>query len=830
MNGPLDGLKVLDFGHCYAGPAVAMALSDQGAEVIHIDRPGAPVVSGPADKTLNRNKRRITLNLKEDEDRAMARSLVVWADVIIENFRPGVMDRLGYGYADCKRMNPAAIYLSLPGFPSDNARLRGLRAFEGIVMAAGGGFMDLSINRTLAGENPTFTPIPLASCYAAAYGAAAVMLAVSRREKDGLGDHIEVDLYSSLLEGMAYSSYHVVDEPTRYQSLRERELVQRRASNDALNMDYAAILSLQDPFFRTYLCKDDRPFYVVSLSHRAHPERVLKVLGLWNEAHAAGIPLNDPYTPSSGWSGEDPCSLYAQPLNRQWSDWLTPRMAARFATKTAVEWEAEFENAGAVGLAVRSMSEWLRSPYAEESGLVVNVKSDAGTTRQMGPLVWLERDHPRNPEDLCSSAQGADRETVLAIAARADTPIQKQPGAARSATRPYWAAGMKVVDLCNVIAGPTIGAMLARFGADVTNIQPVRPGIDPWMNIVFGLRAHTGKRSMLMDIRTEQGKAILMKMLEDTDVLTLNMTGSQLCSLGLDLDDLQKRFPRLVIFALDAFGGPTRQGAYVNYRGYDELGQAMTGVMVRFGGGLHDAELHAQVGAIDALTGVWALFGTALALYRRSQTGRGQVARSSLTAIAQFIQLPFFADHGDPIDEGPGGRGLLGTGPLNHCYEVVDGMVFLAGLPENWPALSGALALRGEAEVEKIAKALHGQSYAALAARLSGTTVEITLIRSGAEIRCEDLVSDISPGDAFPPASKRFIRETDHPLGRPVTQVAPSAIRTCMSRVRRPTPAEKFGHSTRSVLKEYGYSTEVIETLAADGIISDKWSEAYLPD
>src|SRR6266536_5199986 len=95
MPGALEGVRAVDFGHYIAGPLAATMLSDQGADVVHVDPPGGPRWNTDADAFLNRGKRRISLDLKQPDDLAIAQRLVDGADVLIENFRPGVMDRLG---------------------------------------------------------------------------------------------------------------------------------------------------------------------------------------------------------------------------------------------------------------------------------------------------------------------------------------------------------------------------------------------------------------------------------------------------------------------------------------------------------------------------------------------------------------------------------------------------------------------------------------------------------------------------------------------------------------------------------------------------------------
>src|SRR5262245_13549236 len=103
MAGALDGIRVIDFGQWIAGPLSALLLADQGAEVIHVDPPGGPRWQSVANATLQRSKHSIVLDLKSHADLSFARDLIHSADVLIENFRPGVMDRLGLGWEAMRR-------------------------------------------------------------------------------------------------------------------------------------------------------------------------------------------------------------------------------------------------------------------------------------------------------------------------------------------------------------------------------------------------------------------------------------------------------------------------------------------------------------------------------------------------------------------------------------------------------------------------------------------------------------------------------------------------------------------------------------------------------
>src|SRR5262245_37776089 len=114
MAGPLAGIRVIDFGQYVAGPLAAMLLADHGAEVIRVDPPGGPRWPTPANATWNRGKRSIVLDLKRPEDRTVARRLIASSDVVVENFRPGVMERLGLGPRELTEEQPRLVYCSLP--------------------------------------------------------------------------------------------------------------------------------------------------------------------------------------------------------------------------------------------------------------------------------------------------------------------------------------------------------------------------------------------------------------------------------------------------------------------------------------------------------------------------------------------------------------------------------------------------------------------------------------------------------------------------------------------------------------------------------------------
>jgi crotonobetainyl-CoA:carnitine CoA-transferase CaiB-like acyl-CoA transferase len=207
MAGSLDGLRVLDFSRVLAGPFATMMLGDLGAEVIKIERPdggddtrswGPPYDSrGRASYFLsvNRNKRSLSLDLTDAGDRERARRLCAGADVLIENFRPGLMDRFGLGYEQLRASNGGLVYCTISGFGSDNGQLPG---YDLLAQALGG---LMSITGSPDGP-PQKVGVAVVDVLCGLFAAVGILAALRHRELTGAGQRVEVDLLSSLLSAL----------------------------------------------------------------------------------------------------------------------------------------------------------------------------------------------------------------------------------------------------------------------------------------------------------------------------------------------------------------------------------------------------------------------------------------------------------------------------------------------------------------------------------------------------------------------------------------------------------------------------------------------------
>lgn len=208
--GPLSGLKVLDLSRVLSGPYCSMMLADLGADVIKVERPGSgddtrawgpPFVNGEAAYflSINRNKRSITVDLKQEQGREIVYRLAEKADVVLENFRPGTADKIGVGYEQLRKINPGIVYCSISGFGQDGP-YRDKPGYDALAQAMGG---IMGVTGTEDGP-PVRAGVAIADIGAGMWAAFSILAALMHREKTGEGQYIDV----SLLEGqIAWLTY-----------------------------------------------------------------------------------------------------------------------------------------------------------------------------------------------------------------------------------------------------------------------------------------------------------------------------------------------------------------------------------------------------------------------------------------------------------------------------------------------------------------------------------------------------------------------------------------------------------------------------------------------
>lgn len=266
MSLPLSKVRVLDLTQTLSGPFGSMILGDLGAEVIKVENPAGPDVARRTPPhfvggeslyylSLNRNKKSLAMDLKTGEGRRLFLRLVERSDVVMENFRPGVMDRLGVGWEQLSRANPRIILCSLSGYGSAGP-WRDRPGYDYLVQALSGLMMTTGDPK----GPPTKTGVSVVDHLGGIYAALAVLAALYRREATGEGGHIDLSLMDctlSLFSYLAASLLNAGDMPTRTRNSAHPYIVpcQLFSTRDG----YLMVMVMNDRFWRNFCTALERP-------------------------------------------------------------------------------------------------------------------------------------------------------------------------------------------------------------------------------------------------------------------------------------------------------------------------------------------------------------------------------------------------------------------------------------------------------------------------------------------------------------------------------------------------------------------------------------------
>jgi len=331
MNWALEGVKVVDLTGYIAGSYAAMMLADLGAEVVKVESPeGDSFRELPGFFGWNRGKRSISLNLKEPDGLAIVHRLATTADVVMENMRPGVADRLGVGYADLRALNRHLIYCSVTAFGGDGP-YRDRPGFDPLLQAMAGimalqGF----------GGPPQYVRIAITDYYAAALACQGVLAALYVRERTGRGQRVETSLAHAVL---ALQSGNVTDYPGRPSVFRD------------------------NPIYSLYQAGDGQHFFLACGNQ-----------SFWlNLCDALGRP-----------------DLAADPRFGSWlsrldhREALIPVLEAIFKTKTCDEWLALLTSHDIPCARVQTLKEFMASPFVAHHGMARRYEHP-----EVGPLTLM---------------------------------------------------------------------------------------------------------------------------------------------------------------------------------------------------------------------------------------------------------------------------------------------------------------------------------------------------------------------------------------------------------------------------------------------------------
>jgi crotonobetainyl-CoA:carnitine CoA-transferase CaiB-like acyl-CoA transferase len=691
VPGPLAGVRVIDFGQYIAGPLTAVLLADQGADVIHVDPPGGPRLAGHADAFFNRGKRRVTLDLKRDDDLAAARRLVAGADVVIENFRPGVLARLGLDLDAARQASPALITCSLPGFGAADPRA-GMRAYEGVLAAATANCEPRTGEEPPGWDwsRPTYSALPFASSFAGYLAAVSVVMALIARRRTGRGQRVEVPLFDAMFTLIGHSGAYADKS-----GLHAPKPIHGRGAG-------------------AFRCQDGR-YVQFDTSAPRHLTWFARQSGLLGRLDPELLDLAANASPE---------------VNER----LHAALREEFLTRPAAEWEELGNAAGAAIGFIRTPQEWISTDHARASGAVTQVNDpELGATWCAGIPVALSdfprpRPRPRRPV----GADTADILAELAATARSDEPVPAPAGPEPDLAQPL--SGVRVLDLGLALSGPTCGRILAEFGAEVVKVSKPDGGVAGYLN--------RGKQSLLLDLAPVAGQEVYWRLVDQADVVLENFSPGTAERLGIGYDEVSARRPRTIYTSLSCYG---LNGPWTTRRGWERQGQAVTGIMERTG-------LPSVLGPyniVDIGTGILGAFATALALYHRFATGRGQVASASLAQTATYHQAAYMFDFDGYVPSEPRGYDALGAGPLQRYYRAADRWFFLAARPQDVPALAAVTeapdvaTAAGPALEQALESAFASASAHELTGRLAAAGIAAHVVVPVAELMTDPVVREL---------------------------------------------------------------------------------------
>ena len=332
---PLRGVRVLDFSRIIAGPYCAQYLADLGADVIKVERKGLgddarqysfPAVwegTGTMYLSFNRGKRSIALDLDQDSDRGLARELIGSADVLLENFRPGVMARLGLDYENLRASHSGLVYCSISGFGEDGPLA--LAGANDLVAQASTGLM--SLNQQEDGRPQKVVPA-MVDMFTGLNAAVAIIAALHRRSGTNLGTHVTTSLFECGVSMLSYfaTSHFAAPEPA--------------------TQDLGASITVPN---QSFLASDG--WMVIACSNEAMWQRLCEAIGRPE--------LRD-----------DP--RFATNLDRTRNQQtLIPLLDTVFAAATRAHWAQRLEAAKASSSSILSVGEVLSHPQTESLGMIV---------------------------------------------------------------------------------------------------------------------------------------------------------------------------------------------------------------------------------------------------------------------------------------------------------------------------------------------------------------------------------------------------------------------------------------------------------------------------
>jgi crotonobetainyl-CoA:carnitine CoA-transferase CaiB-like acyl-CoA transferase len=801
---PLDGLKVVDFTETLTGVHVTQTLADFGADVVHVERPGGnDLRTQPAWPFWGRGKRSVVLDLKDPDDREVARTLGADADVLVETWRPGVADRLGLGYADLGRVNQRLVYCSVTGFGRDTPWSH-LKAYEPVVLAKLGGLEAFSSLSDRPG--PSYVSAPYCTFSAGMLGLQGILAALVEREESGCGQRVETTLVQGIL-AHDIATWLLLKIAAKFSG----------AFTASGPIDWERMVPISPMVFRMMVgfSKDGRFMQFSQTSERLW-EAMLRLTGL-------GTVMEE-----RGWDAR----TMAEDAETRIAFWEKALEIIR--SKTYDEWVAEFDREPDVWAEMfRSGSELLHHPQMLHDSRTTVIDDPAfGKVQQPGPLVRMHA----TPAELGAPAPALDQHgPAIRSAARKHAQSTAVPDEGAPTGAPL--AGMTVIELGTYYAAPFGTTILADLGARVIKIEqldgdPIRK-LAPFPE-VGGIKVLQGKESVAIDIASDKGRALVLELVRRADVVLQSFRAGVAERHGYTAADLLAVHPELVYLNAPGYG---TDGPMGHRPAFAPTIGAGSGLGIRNVGGpqnapqdpgmsLEDVKRHAlrMVSSTTVLGHAdgFAALGVASALLlgilaKKRGTGGQEMSTSMLSTMAHVLSEDMVEYEGRSEFSVPD-KDLYGLGPLYRLYAAADDTWVFVAAPtdDDWDALSTALDLTADLRED------HDNLAAVLAEKFAARpAAEWEMALTKVDVACVEAVKgpveDVVWFGGGVGATIDIVTPAEHPVVGEYQRLKPLVRFSRSAGVTGPAPL--VGQHTEKVLAELGYDATAITALRAENVL-----------
>ena len=773
MAKTLDGITVLDLGTGAAAAFATMLLSDLGARVVRVVDPEAPLYRDGGFVVWDRGKECVALDLSildhEDDgkDARLYRRLIAGADVLVDDFAPssGLQRLVDPDWLAVT--NGRLVSCSITAY-GKHGSLKDEPPIEELVLARTG----------VMGGMPGFRPAPvhivhpLPTVGAALFANLGIAASLLARETTGRGRTVE----TSLMAGALLYHPKVIGEKLA------RTVFQTHPSGSA-------------PFYSVYECSDGE-WIQLGCVHVGFMAICAGLLGIGEMIKEERFQDG-----RGGVTPEDDGELRAA-------------IARVIKTKTQVKWAELFEEADVPFGPCRKIEEGMKDPQINHNDMVITLDDPVlGPVTQMGAPIMMS--------EMPGAAKGPrPTEAITGLPNNYPAPQAAAPATDGLDAPPL--DGVRVLEITNLIAGPTGGRLLADLGADVIKFEPPTGDLSRPIGRTYFYNINFGKRSVSVNTRNDDGKRIAQKIAASADALLANLRPHATERMGID----EAVNPRLIEAHLTGYGWT---GPYSKRPGIDPLAQALMGMERAQGGPENPPVFPAQLAPTDFTNGAMGALGMILALFARHRTGTVQRIDANLLNAAVVLSSAWFTKFdGQPVRP-MADKEQYGLNPFHRLYRLSDGWIYVVARDDAERQALCAVAGQPDANLTA-AKVFVGQHpidtdfakglAAAFAGR--GLTETLAALKSAGvpSIEAQKPDSDYFLDDPHSQAND-MIMVRQHPIGGEL-RIAWNYIRFGNTRETEARPTPLLGEHNAEVLLEIGYDAATIDKLVAEEVLCSK--------